>query len=134
MDGIAADWKVDFAGNFLKLAFYERDVGFLYGTGSKGLGQFRVGIVIFRNEDEAGGLFVETMHDSGTERVRLRSAARKILSAAQERVYERTTGVSRTSMHAHSGGLIDDEQVVVFIEDIQRDGFGFGAKGRTLHN
>ena len=35
-------------------------------------------------------------------------------------------------MDAHAGGFVDDEQVVVFVEDIERNRFGFGAKRRAL--
>src|SRR5271157_1486216 len=33
-------------------------------------------------------------------------------------------------MHHHSGGLVDDGQIVVFVEDIEGNLFGDGAQGR----
>jgi hypothetical protein len=64
----------------------------------------------------------------------LRTTARKTLSAAQERVYERAARIPRSSVHTHSGGFVDEQQVVVFVKNLQRDEFGLGTKGPTWHN
>ncbi len=34
-------------------------------------------------------------------------------------------------MHSHTSGLVDGDDVVVFVENIERNGFGFGAEWRT---
>src|SRR6266404_2115794 len=132
VDGIAANRQLDFASSVFELAFDERDVGFFYGAGAKRFGQFSVGIVVFCDDDEAGGLFIKTVHDSGAQSIRLRTATRKILSPTQERVYQRAAGIPCAGMHAHAGGFVDDEQVVVFVEDVQWNGFGFGPQWQAL--
>lgn len=131
---ITADWQVDSAGVTFKFALGERKVSFFYGAGAKRFRQSGVGIVVFCDDDQAGGLFVETVHDSRPECIRLRSTAGKILSATQKRVYKRATRVPCAGMDAHARRFVDDEQVVVFIDYVQRNGFRFRAKRRTLHN
>jgi hypothetical protein len=34
-------------------------------------------------------------------------------------------------MHGHAGGLVDGDDVGVFVEDVEGNGFGFGAKRRA---
>src|SRR5258707_3173725 len=72
------------------------------------------------------------MHDAGAELVvGIRTAAREVLATAKKRVYQSPLRVPCTGMDAHSGRLINDQQVVVLVENIERDGFRFGAKGRA---
>src|SRR5258708_206688 len=44
-------------------------------------------------------------------------------------------GVRRagSGMHHHSSGLVDDGEVAVFIENIERNIFGYAANGRSLN-
>ena len=39
---------------------------------------------------------------------------------------------ARACMHHHPGGLIDNGEIVVFVDDVERDLFGDGAQRRTL--
>src|SRR3984957_10003125 len=41
-------------------------------------------------------------------------------------------GGARAGVHHHAGGLVDDGEVVVFINDVERNVFGDGAEGRAL--
>ena len=92
-----------------------------------------MGIVIFRDDDQSGSLFVEAMDDARAQRfVGLRSAAGERLSTSEKRVYEGTSGIPCSGMNAHSRGFVDDEEVVIFIKNFQRDGLRFGAKRRAL--
>ena len=55
----------------------------------------------------------------------------------QERVHQRAAialvlGGSGARMHHHSGSLVDDGQIVVFVDDVERNLFGHGAQRRTL--
>src|SRR5258707_11638208 len=71
------------------------------------------------------------MHDAGAELVvGIRTAAREVLATAKKRVYQSPLRVPCAGMNAHSGRLINDQQVVVLVENVERDGFRFGAKWR----
>jgi hypothetical protein len=127
--GIAADGGVNAAARFRENAFDERDVNFFYGAEAEGVAEFGVGGVIFGDEDYAGSVFVEAMNDAGAERV---ATLRERLTAAEQRVDESAAKISGSGVDDHSGGFVDGDDVIVFVEDVERDGFGFGEDGRAL--
>ena len=61
---IAADRNVDLAGIFVRLAVNERDVRFVNRPLAKLFGQSLVDLVIFCNDDQARGVFVEAVDDA----------------------------------------------------------------------
>ena len=85
-----------------------------------------MGEVVFGDEDDAGGFLVEAMDDAGAKDV---AALRERLAAAEKRVDERAFVVAGAGVDDHAGGFVDGEDVVVFVEGFERDGFGFGRMG-----
>jgi len=133
MDWIAADGKIDLSGKLIEGAFNQRKVSFFDGAGAERLGQFCVRKVVLGDDDETGGFFVEAVDNAGTKAIfEFGAALRERLSAAEERVDQRAMRIPCPGMDAHAGGFVDDEQVIVFVEDIERNGFGFRAKRRAL--
>ena len=110
------------------MAFDECDVSLFDFACAKGFAEFGVGEIVFGDEDDAGGFLVETMDDAGAEDV---AALGEGLAAAEERVDERAGVVSSSGVDDHAGGFVDGEDVVVFVESFEWDGFGFGADGRA---
>ena len=49
-----------------------------------------------------------------------------------EPTWRRIVGRARPRMHHHSRGLVDNRQIVVFIEDVQRNLLCHGAQSRPL--
>jgi len=47
------------------------------------------------------------------------------LAAAEKRVDERAARIPCSGVDGHAGRLVNDDEVVVFVEDLERDGFGF---------
>ena len=39
--------------------------------------------------------------------------------------------IASAGVYSHSGGFVDGDYVVVFVEDVEGDRFGFGANRRT---
>ncbi len=111
-----------------EMAFDEGDVGFFDFAIAEGFAEPGVGEIVFGDEDDAGGFFVEAMDDAGAEDV---AALGERLAAAEERVDERAFVIAGAGVDDHAGGLVDGDDVVVFVEDVERDGFGFGADGRA---
>jgi hypothetical protein len=56
------------------------------------------------------------------------------LTAAEESIHQRSAWVTGTGVDGHAGRLVDGDYVLVFVEDVQRNGFGFGAQGRATLN
>ena len=46
----------------------------------------------------------------------------------EQRVDQRAVGRAVRGMRHHAGRLVDDQQVVVFVDDVERDRFGLGAE------
>ena len=89
--------------------------------------------IVFGDDNQAGGFFVEAVDDTWTELIfGRRAAAGKGLAAAKQRVDQSALRIPCSGMNAHSSGFVDDEQIVVFVEDVERNGLGFGAQRRAL--
>ena len=84
--------------------------------------------IIFRDEDNAGGVFVQAMHDPRAERV---AALRQGLTAAEKRVHQGAARIAGAGVHGHAGWFVHGDDVIVFVEDFEGNGFGLGAKGRA---
>ena len=125
--GVTGDGEVDDAG-VVEMAFDEGDVGFLDFAVAKGFAEFGVGEIGLGDEDDAGGFLVEAVDDTGAKDV---AALREGLTATEERVDESAFVVSGAGVDDHAGGLVDGYDVGVFVEDVERDGFGFCADGRA---
>ena len=71
--------------------------------------------IVFGYHKDAAGFLVESMNDSGT----LASAdPGKILAMREESVDEGVLGVTRAGMHNQACGFVEDEEVVIFKEDV----------------
>src|SRR5882762_6237982 len=128
ISGVARDGQLDTAAGFFEMAFEERQVGLLHLALPKGFAKFRVRGIVFRYQDDARSAFVETMHDARTKGI---AALRQRLSAAKQGVHQRSGGIAGACMHGHAGRLVDGQDVLVFVENIERNGFGFSTQRRA---
>jgi len=122
--GVAGDGEVNGAAIFFQKALHESDVGFLDLALAKGFAESGVSGVIFGDEDDAGGVFIEAMHDAGAECI---TTLRESLAAAEEGVDQGAVRGAGAGVHGHAGGLVDGDDVGVFVEDIEGNGLWFGA-------
>jgi hypothetical protein len=89
-----------------------------------------VGAVVFGDEDEAAGLFVEAMDDARAE---VSAYAGELVEVEEEGVDEGALGAgfvsgSGAGVDHHACRLVDDGEVFVFVEDVERDVFGGGVE------
>ena len=101
------------------------------------LGQLAMGVVIFRDDDEPAGLFVETVNDAWTQ---VAADCRQAGEMMQQRVDQRAAialvfsvwidGTGAGVDH-HPGRLVDDRKIVVFVDDVERNFFGEGTQRRA---
>ncbi len=82
-------------------------------------GEALVGGVGFCNDEAAGGVFIESVHDTGS----LHSAYPGEFSSAmmEQCVDEGAVGISGSGMDDHAVGFVEDDKVFVFEKDIERD-------------
>src|SRR4029077_1599245 len=112
------------AAIFSQEALHEGDVNLLDLALAEGFAELGVSGVIFGDEDDAGGVFIEAMNDAGAEGV---ATLRESLTAAEEGVDQGAARGAGAGVHGHAGGLVDGDDVSVFVEDVERNGFWFGT-------
>jgi hypothetical protein len=104
------------------------------------LGELAVGAVVFGDEDEAAGLLVEAMDDAGAE---VAAYVGEFGEVKEEGVDEGASvalvqtaqgGSAGSGVDHHAGRLVDDGEVLVFVEDFERDIFGDGVEGGGLRS
>ncbi len=79
-----------------------------------------MGHVILGHHQASARLLVETVDNSRPFRA---SNTREIAAVGQERVHQSAAGSAGTGMNRDARGLIEHEQVLIFVEKRERDCF-----------
>lgn len=120
--GIARNGEFDAAARGGEFSLHEREICFLNGARAKSFRKFRVGEIVFGDEDCSARIFVQAMDDAWPQGV---AALRERLATTEKCVDERAKRVSCSCVDGHAGGLVDDDEVVVFVKNVEGNGFGF---------
>ncbi len=120
---IAADGSGDGSLLALDCALHECDIGLADLTRGKKFGERGVGGVVFGDDDEAAGVLVEAMDNAGPE---VAAGCRKRFESKEQRIDEgvavaRIFSFAGAGVHHHAGGLVDDGEVLVFEDDVERN-------------
>ncbi len=78
--------------------------------------------VVFGNDQQARGSLVEAVHDAGTLDAADAGEARAAMG--DERVDQGSAGMSGGRVHDDVGRLVDDDNVGILVDHIERDGLG----------
>ena len=90
------------------------------------LAQALVGEVVLGDDDQAGRVFVQAMDDAGA----LDAAdAGQVAAVGEQGVDQRARLGPRRGVDDQALGLVDDDEVGVLVDDVERDGFGLGLLG-----
>jgi hypothetical protein len=120
------------------MAVDEGDVGFGDLALGEHLAEFAMGAVIFGDEDQAAGLFVEAMDDTGAE---IATDVGEFVEVEEQSVDESAAVASVSAVQGHgagsgvnhhAGGLVDDGEVRVFVDDVEGDVFRGCVEGSWL--
>src|SRR6266566_4902637 len=128
MARIARNSQIDAAMIFGEFPFDEGQGSLPDCAAAKSFGETGVCGIILGNEDGARGFFVQAMDDSRAKGI---AGARERLTAAEKRIDECAASMACAGVDRHARGLVDDENVVVFVEHVQRDGLRFSAELRA---
>ena len=133
-NAVTANAGGDGARVFLHPAVDQGNVLLLYFALGKLLSQFAMRLVILGDDNQPASFLVETMDDAGAH---LAANTRELREMMQECVNQSAaiTGVfgrSGPGMNHHAGRLVDDGEVVVFVDDVEWNLFGDGAQRSTL--
>ena len=94
------------------------------------LGQRFVRPVVLRRHHQPGGVLVEPMHDARAPDTA--DPGKAGAAMGDQRVDQRAGLVPGGGMHHEAPGLVDDDDVVILVDDIERDIFGPWARRRPL--
>lgn len=80
-------------------------------------GEAQMALVIFGRHHYSRGVLVEAMNDAGSE---FAADAGEIVTVMEEGIDQGPLAVSRRRMDHQSGWFVDDDQVRVFVKNLQR--------------
>ena len=78
------------------------------------------------DDQQPRGVLVDPVHDARPEPPA--DARQRAAAMVQQRVHQRPVGRARRRMHHQPGGLVDDDEVGVLVDDVERDRLGRGAR------
>src|SRR5882672_8536490 len=118
---VATDRGSNGAALLLRPALHQGDVGLVHFAGGKLLRQFSMRLVVLGDHHQSAGGAIEAMHDSRAE---FAADSRECAKMMQQSIHQRATvaGVvsgSSAGVHHHAGGLVDDGQIVVFVDNVE---------------
>ena len=129
MDGVASDGFFDDAVILFDEALDEGEIDLFDVAVSELMGERVVGLVGFGDDEDAAGEAVEAMDDARAERS---LDLRELREVMEQGVDEGSVMDTGSSMDGHAGRLVDDDDVGVFVDDVERDVFGSGGQGRQV--
>jgi hypothetical protein len=130
-DEIAAYGEVDGGVVFGDVTVDEGNVGLFDLALGEHVAELAVGAVVFGDEDDTAGLLVEAVDDAGAE---VSADAGELVEVVEESVDEGAVvagvvGDAGAGVDHHACGLVDDGEVLVFVEDLEGDVLGEGVEG-----
>ena len=108
-------------------ALGDREVELFHGPPGELLAQRLVGGVVFRDDQAAGGVLVEAVDDARA--FDPADAGKLAFAVVEQGVDQRAVGITRGGVDDDAGFLVEDDQVLVFEQDAQRDVLRLGQVG-----
>src|SRR6266542_2917590 len=126
MRRMARDGCLDFPRFPRRMAADDGEVALLHGLSGELVTQDLVGLVVLGDDEAAAGLLVEAVHD--TRAGHAADATEAAPAVMEQGVDQGVFLVAGGRMHDDAGRLVEDQQVVVFVENVERDVFGLGIR------
>ncbi len=108
----------------------EGEIAALQRAGAAVIGELRgqppVRAVGLGDDHQAGGVLVEPVHDARP--LHAADAGQAVAAMGDQRVDQRARPVAGGRMHDEAARLVDDDEVVVLVDDGERDGLAFGLR------
>jgi hypothetical protein len=119
----ASKARVDHAARPQRLAPHERQIGAVHppvsAVSGELLAQAAMRRVILGDDEQSRRSLVEAVHDAGA--LDPADAGQAFPAMGDQRVDKGTACVPRRWVHDEMRGLVDDDQVVVFVDHVERD-------------
>jgi hypothetical protein len=114
---IASDRSFDRAERVLRYAAHESEILALDAARFHREAERAQALFALRDDEQAGGVAIEPVDESRAQQI----AGKTCVDVCQQRVDQRPARRAVCWMRDHSGSFIDDEQVVVFVNDVERN-------------
>jgi hypothetical protein len=128
MNGVAGDGLVEATVVGFGEALDDGEIDLVDFAGGELFAEGAVGGVGARDDDDAAGFFVEAMDDTGTI---VAAGGGELAEVVEQGIDEGAGVLAGAGMDDYARGFVDDDDVFVFIEDVEGKVFGFGVEGRT---
>src|SRR5262249_49884632 len=116
---VAPDMACDGAAVFSKIAPHQSIVKAFNGAVVKFFRELIEGELRLGDEQKAGSVFVNAMYKAGLSgKLTVRLLTLKMIYHG---IQQRVLIVAESGMHNHSCGLVYDNQIVVFVKDVERN-------------
>jgi len=86
-----------------------------------------MGPVVLRHHHQSGRVLVETVHDARA--FDAADAGKAAAAMGDQRINQRAGFMPGGRMHHETFGLVDNDDVVIFVDDVKRDIFTQGLGG-----
>lgn len=126
--GITADRRIDFTRAQRRAAKHHGVIGPLHRVDTKLTREPNVGAIRLRHHHDPGNISIETVNDAGPQHPA--DAGEGAGAVREEGIHECAARVARGRMDHETCRLLDHEEILVFVQHLERDRLGRGA-GRT---
>ncbi len=131
---MAVDRRVDGAAGAVRHPPDKGEIATSHLAGPAVVGELRrqrlMRRVVLGDDEQARGVLVQPVHDARP--LHPANAGQTLAAMGDQRIDERPGLVTGAGMHDEAGRLVDDDEVVVLVDDIERDILAQGLRGDRL--
>ena len=113
----APDGSINLPFCFFPVIPGNSQIFFLNCTIFKLSGQVRMGLIVLRNQNHTGSIFIQSMDDP---RSKNSIEIRQGFKMECQSIHQSMISFSNTWMHNHSSGLINSNHIFILVENMQR--------------
>ena len=118
MDRMSSDFFFDYPGRLAQFSGDEREINLFHCARGELFGQFAMRDIIFRHYKASACFLVETVNDTGPF---FSADPGQRRAVTEQRIDQSMLALTRTRVNGKSGRFIDDDDVFVFEEDVERN-------------
>lgn len=115
---------IDCAHCRARAAMHDGEIGALNIVGLPLGGKALMGLVILGDDHDARGFFVEPMHNARADHPA--NAGERVAAMVEQGVDQRAGPIACSRVDDQPGGLIDDDEIPILKQHVERDILGFG--------